>query len=383
MDYDVFIAGGGIAGSTAARFAAKAGLKTLFIERHKTPRNKPCSGIQFGYFEKMLGVEVPRERLCNYELKKIKIYLPNGKSFGSPLKMLNFMRKPFDDWLNIIAQEEGAEFQDECVCQKVEEKEDHNIVTLVRPNEKKTFEIKAKYVLDATGLRPRIRSQIRPHNTSSGFEGATLNYYIDGDSDLDPETLYQFWNLDWNNAMFAWIYTKTLDDGKDYWVVGTGYNNDDINKRQTMFYESMKEQFNINGEIVKREGYKTSMDMYAKDRVWLGQNKILMVGDAAGLIDLVRGVGMDAAAMSGRIAARAIAYAEKKNTSALSKYTKLMRRITSQTIKNQQREINVFKSNEELQRYMDKSMMKTGMKMMYQSQLNKFRSGERQVLLPP
>ena len=140
MDYDVFIAGGGIAGSTAARFAAKAGLKTLFVERHKTPRNKPCSGIQFGYFEKMLGAEVPRERLCNYQLKKIKLYLPNGKSFGSNFKMLNFMRKPFDDWLNIIAQEEGAKFLDECVCQKIEEKDDYNVVTLVKPKQKETFE---------------------------------------------------------------------------------------------------------------------------------------------------------------------------------------------------------------------------------------------------
>ncbi len=383
MDYDVFIAGGGIAGSTAARFAAKAGLKTLFVERHKTPRNKPCSGIQFGYFEKMLGAEVPRERLCNYQLKKIKLYLPNGKSFGSNFKMLNFMRKPFDDWLNIIAQEEGAEFQDDCVCQKVEEKEDYNVVTLVKPKQKETFEIKAKYVIDATGLRPKIRSQLRPQDTSSGSEGGTLNYYIDGEADLDPETLYQFWNLDWGNAMFAWIYIKTLDDGKDYWVVGTGGNNIDVQQYQDRFYNAMKEKFNINGNIVKREGYKTNMDMYSKDRVWLGQNRILMVGDAAGLIDQVRGVGMDAAAMSGRIAARAIAYAEKKNTSALVKYTKLMRRITGQTIRNQQRELNVHKSNEELQNYMESTMMKMGLKMVFQALLNKFRSGEKQVLLPP
>ena len=65
------------------------------------------------------------------------------------------------------------------------------------------------------------------------------------------------------------------------------------------------------------------------------------------------------------------------------KYTKLMRRITGQTIKNQQREINVFKTNEELQKYMEKSIVKTGVKMMYQSQLNKLRSGIKQVLLPP
>ena len=47
--YDVTVVGGGIAGSVAAQFAARAGLKTLLIEKLKTPRNKACSGIQFPY----------------------------------------------------------------------------------------------------------------------------------------------------------------------------------------------------------------------------------------------------------------------------------------------------------------------------------------------
>lgn len=46
-EYDVVVVGGGVAGSVAARFAAKSGFKTLLIEKFKTPRNKPCSGIQF------------------------------------------------------------------------------------------------------------------------------------------------------------------------------------------------------------------------------------------------------------------------------------------------------------------------------------------------
>jgi flavin-dependent dehydrogenase len=54
QNYDIVV-GGGIAGSVAARFAAKHGFKTLLVEKYKTPRNKPCSGIQFTYFEKLIG----------------------------------------------------------------------------------------------------------------------------------------------------------------------------------------------------------------------------------------------------------------------------------------------------------------------------------------
>ncbi len=380
--FDVIIAGGGIAGSTAAKFLAKSGLKVLFVERYKTPRNKPCSGIQFKYFEKILGEKIPKERLCNVNLKRIKMYLPNGKSIGSSFEMLNFMRKPFDDWLNIIAQDAGAEFRDELVCQSVEEESDNVIVSLI-DKDKTMTKHQCRYFVDATGLRPKIRAQLRPQDFKGKSVGATLNYYIDGEANLDPETLYQFWNLDWNNAMFAWIYKKTLDDNKDYWVVGTGYNHGNITEIQELFYNSMKEKFKISGEIIKKEGYSSSIDMYSKDRVWLGQNRILMVGDAAGLVDQVRGVGMDAAALSGRLLAKAISRADKKGTKAIDEYTKLMKRVTSQTIANQQKEINVHENNEELQRALEKSLLKTGMNMFIQTIINKFRSPEKQKLLPP
>jgi len=383
IEYDLIIAGGGIAGSTAAKFAARGGLKTLLVERHKTPRDKPCSGIQFGYFEKILGEKIPKDRLCNFELKQIKMFLPDGKSFGSPFKMFNFMRKPFDNWLNILAQEAGAKFVDDCVCQSVEEKENHLIVNLIKPKEKKKFQYKTKYLIDATGLRPKIRSQLRPEDFSKESVGATLNYYIDGNSDMNPETLYQFWNLEWNNVMFAWVYTKTLDDGKDYWVVGTGCNDVNVKERQEKFYHYIKEKYNLVGEIVKREGYKSSMNMYSKNRVWLGKNRILMAGDAAGLVDQTRGVGMDSAALSGRLVAKAILKAEKTGKEVIGLYTKLMKRVTSQTIRNQEREINIFKDNSELQLYLEDGLLKIGLAMLFHSQLNKIKSAEKQKLLPP
>jgi flavin-dependent dehydrogenase len=58
-EYDVIIVGGGIAGSITAKYATQGGLKTLLIEKEKTPREKPCSGIQFPYFERILGEKIP------------------------------------------------------------------------------------------------------------------------------------------------------------------------------------------------------------------------------------------------------------------------------------------------------------------------------------
>jgi len=49
-EYDVFIAGGAVAGPVAAKFCAMQNLNTLLVEKAKVPREKPCSGIQFPYF---------------------------------------------------------------------------------------------------------------------------------------------------------------------------------------------------------------------------------------------------------------------------------------------------------------------------------------------
>jgi len=381
--YDVFIAGGGMGGSATAKFAAKGGLKTLFVEKCKTPRTKPCSGIQFKYFEKILDEKIPRDRLCNKQITKTKMYYHDGTSFGANFKVFNYMRKTFDNWLNILAQENGAEFRDECEFIDFEETPDRVIVT-IQSKGHAPEKIKARYAIDATGLSALpLRRKLRPQDFGDNATGGVINYYVDGPADIDPETLYQFWDLAFSDAMFAWIYTKTLDDGKDYWCIGTGCVAGDIKERQKLFYDYVKEKFNVQGNIVETEEFLTAIDMKSGDRVWLGQGRILMVGDAAGLLDGVRGVGQDAAALSGRFAALAIIEADKKGTTALEEYKKLANTITTQTKKNQEREIDQFETNDELKKYLKRSMLPMGIKMLYHTFLNKFRPIEKLRLLPP
>jgi flavin-dependent dehydrogenase len=69
-EYDVCVVGGGVAGSVAARFSAQQGFKTLLVEKYKTPRNKPCSGIQFSYFEKLVGKKFPKKNYVKLNCTK-------------------------------------------------------------------------------------------------------------------------------------------------------------------------------------------------------------------------------------------------------------------------------------------------------------------------
>jgi flavin-dependent dehydrogenase len=380
-EYDVFIAGGAVAGPVAAKFCAKQGLKTLLVEKDRVPREKPCSGIQFPYFEKIIGDPIPRDRLCNNVLSKTEMHLPNGRVFSAGFPMLNFMRDVFDEWLCILAQDYGAEFRDGCRFQDLTEVDDGIIVHLKTDGGDEA--IKARYVIDATGMRPVIRRKLRKDNGfEKGSTGAALNYYFTADGNLEPDKLYQFWNIEFNNMMFAWIYNKTLDDGKDYWVVGTGYDKDVV-MRQDGFFDHVKELYQLkNVNIVKREGYSSSMVFADKERIWLGERNLLMVGDAAGLIDLTRGVGMDSAALSGRLAAKAIGIAERNGQPVIDAYAREMKHLVKQTRKNQEAGVLSFETNEELQTYLDEGMLKMGLNLLVQRFLNRLRSGERQVMLP-
>jgi flavin-dependent dehydrogenase len=382
-EYDVFIAGGAVAGPVAAKFCAAAGLKTLLIEKDTVPREKPCSGIQFPYFERIIGDRIPRERLCNNELNRVEMFFPDGKRISTPVKfpMLNFMRDTFDEWLCRLAEHNGAEFRDSCSFHDMELADGGVIVRL--KGSTGGDEVRVKYVIDATGLRPAIRRLVGGSAAfKKGSTGAALNYYFTADGDLDKNTLYQFWNVDFNNMMFAWVYNKTLSDGRDYWVAGTGYDRG-IRERQELFFDHVKKLFNLTDvRVVKREGYSSSLDYENTDRIWLGAGNVLMVGDAAGLIDLTRGVGMDAAALSGRLAARAIVRAEKRGTPAIDEYTRLMRRLAEQTRKNQSRGIHAFANNGELNDHLKKVMLPMSLRMIGQGFLNRFRTVERMVMLP-
>ena len=65
----------------------------------------------------------------------------------------------------------------------------------------------------------------------------------------------------------------------------------------TVFLITSKNLYHLkNVQIVKKEGFSSSMSLMDDERIWLGERNFLMVGDAAGLIDPTRGVGMDAAA---------------------------------------------------------------------------------------
>jgi flavin-dependent dehydrogenase len=179
--YDAVVVGGGIGGSVAARFLATGGSKTLLIEKFKTPRDKPCSGIQFPYLEKLVGAKIPRERLCQNELFRVEMITPDGQVLQGRMKMLNFWRSAFDSWLNELAINAGADFWDE--SRLLDFCEDGDWLTVEIGGKNGRRKVMTRYLLGADGLSSTVRRKLRPQDFSNRKAGAAINYYFVGDAE--------------------------------------------------------------------------------------------------------------------------------------------------------------------------------------------------------
>lgn len=370
--YDVVAVGGGIAGSIAARLAAENGFKSLLIEKAKTPRNKPCSGIQFGYFEKLVGRPIPREKLCTNEIYNINIITPDDRTIKAKMKVYNFWRSTFDRWLNDLAVEEGAVFQDQTRMIDFEVAKDG--IRIQAQSGIESREIHTRYLIAADGMSSGIRKKLRPDDFAQKALGGTMNYYCLGEGDLDPSGLYMVNIKEYAPVMFAWIYKKD-----DLWVIGTGTENEPVKDYAERFYTYVCKKYNFTGEIVRREGFASPL----KSGVYLGKGNILLCGDAAGLLDAYRGVAMDNAALSARFAVQAILEAEKCGTVAFSHYAQTMERMKRLIEINEEKRRVRFASNETLATSMNPyPMFIAGVKMMAANFTNRFLPPEKIITLP-
>ena len=364
------VIGAGIAGSVTARFTSEAGLRTLMLERMKTPRDKACSGVQLPYMEKLIGTKIPEDRLCTNTLNKVKLTTPGGRTLTGRIRMLNYWRRDLDHWLNTVAVDHGCEFRDEAKVQELKQETDH--VSLMVDGE----EIKSKYVVGADGLSPSsfTRRRLDPGGFSPGLTGTAVNYYFRGSSEVDPGTLHVYYRRSYSDLMFSWLYYKD-----ELLVAGTSSSRD-IAEHAEGFYKRVKDEYSLDGEVVRKEGYATS----CLGGVLLGKGDVILAGDAAGLLDLYRGVGMDTAALSGRLAASAIVQSISTGEPLQRVYEGKTRRLVGVLERNNRRQEERYRSDESLERSLSTGSILRGLAVMTAGQLwNRLCEPERVMLLPP
>ena len=321
FDYDVIVVGGGPAGSTAARFCAKAGLKTLIIEKEQLPRYKPCGGCLSTKTVHLLGFDLtPVIENTIYGSKFTYCFKdPFFIETRDPIAFL-VMRDRFDQLLIHKALEEGAAIREGEKVTGVEEKSNGVEVELGEGKR-----LHCRYMIGADGAESLVASSLSFPPKRNDGNGMAVESEIPFDSSIHfPQKELQFVHLDFGRIPngYGWVFPK-----KEYLSIGIGgmfRETRKVNPRQ-YFSDFLKGLDYIpKGKTGRVMGHL--LPSFYDENQKVSQGRFLLVGDAAHLMDPLQGEGIYYAIRSGMLAAEAITEWKKEGIAPSDYYQKAVSR---------------------------------------------------------
>jgi geranylgeranyl reductase family protein len=317
FDYDVIVVGGGPGGSTAARFCAKAGLKTLVIEKEEFPRYKPCGGCLSTKTVHLLGLNLTS--VIENTIYGSKFTYRSKDPFfietKDPIAFL-VMRDRFDQLLINKASEEGAEILEGEKVTKAEERADGVEVELTKGKK-----FSCQYLIGADGAESVVARSVSLSSPKNDASGIAIESEIPFDSSIHfPQKELQFVHLDFGRIPngYGWVFPK-----KEYLSIGIGgmfRETKKMNPRQ-YFSDFLKGLDYIpKGKTGRVMGHL--LPSFYDENQKVSQGRFLLVGDAAHLMDPLQGEGIYYAIRSGMLAAEAITEWKKEGTAPSDYYQK-------------------------------------------------------------
>ena len=335
MDYDVAIVGAGPAGSTAAKHLVEKGLKVILIDKEKFPRNKHCGGglplkvlKQFDYLEKN---------------NLIESYTYGGFLYSSSLKYVIDVKKEipiiamirrikFDNDLVKLAIKSGAEFIDGEKVVDIKIKPDKAIVKL-----NDNTEIESKIIIGSDGVWSTVaeKAELRPGKTK-------VNMALYCEFPMTNKQMDQYFTDKRYGHMhikvlgiegYGWVFPKKEHVNIGIGVVGETKEKN-LKKNLNNYIQLLIDNSIIPADVNIGEIKGAALPKKPLDKTYA--ERIILCGDAAGLINPFSGEGIDYAMYSARLAAE-ITYnsIEKRDYSSkfLSKYEKKWKKDFGKDIK--------------------------------------------------
>ena len=312
-DCDVLIVGAGSAGAVAAFYLAKAGVKVCLLDKQSFPRDKVCGDFigPVGLVE-LLRLGVTRQ-LVYQQTNRIfsaSCYLDGEQLVSAPIPPISGLppfgrvipRMQLDQWVLEAARNAGA-----AILEGYRVKDvllHNNAVTVVAEHGKRTSRMRARLLLGADGSNSIVARVLRGHVPADHDRIVAVRaYYENVAGPHDQADLYFSGD---SFPGYCWLF-PTGEGGAN---VGVGVASQTM--PQTKFaLKSLLQQLIERDHALSRRlrharivtkvgGWPLTTYNHRLPIVW---DRVMLVGDAAGLINPLNGEGIQYALLSGRWAA--------------------------------------------------------------------------------
>jgi geranylgeranyl reductase family protein len=333
--FDVIVVGAGPAGSTAAFFLAeKFHRSVLLIDKARFPRDKICGGYcskrvfeRFNYLKTKIKevTEVPTYGSCFYgpDLSKLELI----KQF--PVGYLA-LRIKFDNFLKELAVNKGAEILEGNTVENLAIKDSE---AKVLTQDGKTFI--GDIIIGADGARSTIakRSQISGKSPALSKGVCVVNEFEVPTKDIDriygdKRLTHYFYGFE-GVIGYSWVFPK-----KHHINIGIGGPSNagrEIGQIFPRFLKFLRDKNMLPASIREDSKFKAAI-IPPSTALYLTQscaNRVLLAGDALGVVSSISGEGIYQSMASGEDAAQiANESLEEKKYDAhfLSRYEKLWKK---------------------------------------------------------
>jgi halogenation protein CepH len=327
-DYDVIVVGGGPAGSTLAALVAMQGHRVVVLEKEKFPRHQIGESLLPSTVHGVCRLTGVADELARAGFTKKRggtqrwganpdpwtfSFSLSPKMSGETSFAYQVERAKFDKILLDHAGRIGADIREQCAVTGIAS--DGGRVNGVSYTDRagKVHEIRAKYVVDASGNRSRLHKEAGgTRQYSEFFRNIALYGYFEGGKRLPPPNSGNILSCAFDSGWFWYIpLTQTLTS------VGAVVQRDLAAKIQgdpeaalraliaecPMITEYLKDATRITegdyGKIRTRKDYS-----YLNTKFW--RPGMVLIGDAACFVDPIFSSGVHLATYSGLLAARSI-----------------------------------------------------------------------------
>jgi geranylgeranyl reductase family protein len=320
MIYDVIVIGSGPAGSVAAARTAEAGMKTLLLEKKTLPRHKTCGGGMPMLIANMipgLSQDAVAEATVRYMRHTWKFEQPclapmNSSECTLETSLWMVRRSVFDYELACRAVSSGAELKDNLSVRSIEEDESGVMVCAETDNNGSAFTARARYLVGAdgaNGISLRASGLNTNREIAIAMETEVPYDWSGGSVELRRDVIH----LEYGAVPhgYAWIFPKSdhLNVGAGIFLPAHKNTHPDSNIRETCL--NAMEGYLLS--LGLKQGLKRSTIHAHPLPLWSGRHSVcssggrmLLAGDAAGLVNPIFGDGILHAVISGKMAAESL-----------------------------------------------------------------------------